>query len=64
MVFPICSADKPPSITLNPYMVSTGGVEIHMVSNVFSTLVVMPRGGTTLAIQDLLGIEHLTRYLT
>ena len=64
MVFPICSAAKPPSITLNPYTVSTSGIAIHMVSKVFSTLVVMPHSGTTLAIQDLLGIEHLIRYLT
>ena len=37
-------------------MVSTVGIEIHVVSKVFSPLVVVPCGGTTLAIRDLLGI--------
>ena len=39
-------------------MVNTGGIKSHVVSKVFSTLVVLPCSGVTLAIQDSLGIEH------
>ena len=35
---------------INPYMMSTSGVEDHVVSKVFSTLVALPCGGATLAI--------------
>ena len=49
MVYPLFSS-KATFHYINPYTVSTSGVEDHVVSKVFSTLVALPHGGATLAI--------------